>query len=461
MQASQRLLGLDLPAAPEVVDLGGGEGLDLHVGVGRVDGADDALVVLEGPVGMVAADDVHLAAVRLHHGHHVLDGVLVGAGLALLAREVAEATGEDAEVGRGDVAVDDEVDALALPPRLHRVGHPAHAQQVGGLEQERAVLAAEALRPLRTLSHTDLQTRSAKCTRASSFGSRDAGPVTPRPTSRSDSSQRLPERCQDRSRSGAVDWTRRPSSAAPQRAEASRSGERRSAVVSYAGMTADSRRFFDEIEIGEEYESPGRTVTETDIVIFAGLSGDYNVLHTDAEFMKGSIFGERIAHGLLGLAIQAGLFSRATPPYATTAFTGLRWKFKGPIKIGDTIRVRAKVVAKRDDRQARPRPDHPRAEGPEPARRGGPGGRDGPPGGAPGVTAAVARHATYFEDVVVGERDETPAMTVTEAHVALYRGLTGDDGRAPPAWCPTCCRCACPPGWAGAWPGPRSPCSPS
>ena len=77
-------------------------------------------------------------------------------------------------------------------------------------------------------------------------------------------------------------------------------------VVSYAGMAADLRRFFDEIEVGEEYESPGRTVTETDIVIFAGLSGDYNVLHTDAEFMKGSIFGERIAHGLLGLAIQAG-----------------------------------------------------------------------------------------------------------------------------------------------------------
>ena len=108
----------------------------------------------------------------------------------------------------------------------------------------------------------------------------------------------------------------------------------------------DPRRFFEDIEVGEEYESPGRTVTETDIVLFAGLSGDYNVLHTDAEFMKGSIFGERIAHGLLGLAIQAGLFTRATPAYATLAFEGLRWKFKGPIKIGDTIRLRARVIAK-------------------------------------------------------------------------------------------------------------------
>lgn len=113
-------------------------------------------------------------------------------------------------------------------------------------------------------------------------------------------------------------------------------------------MTANLRRFFDEIEIGEEYESPGRTVTETDIVIFAGLSGDFNVLHTDAEFMKGSIFGERIAHGLLGLAIQGGLFSRATQAYATVALQGLRWKFKNPIKIGDTIRLRARVTAKKE-----------------------------------------------------------------------------------------------------------------
>ena len=110
----------------------------------------------------------------------------------------------------------------------------------------------------------------------------------------------------------------------------------------------DLRRFFDDIAVGEEYESPGRTVTEADIVIFAGLSGDYNILHTDAEYMKSSIFGERIAHGLLGLAIQSGLFSRSGIPYATLGFGTLRWKFKGPIKIGDTIRVRAKVAGKKE-----------------------------------------------------------------------------------------------------------------
>ena len=113
------------------------------------------------------------------------------------------------------------------------------------------------------------------------------------------------------------------------------------------------RRYFDDIQVGEEYESPGRTVTETDVGLFAGLSGDYNVLHTDAELMKQSIFGERIVHGLLGLAIQAGLFTRATQAYATLAFVGLRWKFKGPIKIGDTIRLRAKVTAKDES----PKPD--------------------------------------------------------------------------------------------------------
>lgn len=119
-------------------------------------------------------------------------------------------------------------------------------------------------------------------------------------------------------------------------------------VLCYRLVSAGEAVYFEDIRVGEEYNSPGRTVTEADIVIFAGLSGDYNVLHTDAELMKRSIFGERIAHGLLGLAIQAGLLSRATQPYATLAFVGLRWKFKGPMKIGDTIRVRARVIKKRE-----------------------------------------------------------------------------------------------------------------
>jgi acyl dehydratase len=119
-------------------------------------------------------------------------------------------------------------------------------------------------------------------------------------------------------------------------------------------MSGPPRRYFEEIAVGDEYESPGRTITEADIVLFAGLSGDYNILHTDAEFMKRSIFGERIAHGLLGLAIQSGLLTRAMPSYATVASASLRWKFKGPIKIGDTIRVRARVSATMES----DKPDH-------------------------------------------------------------------------------------------------------
>src|SRR5260370_34572635 len=105
---------------------------------------------------------------------------------------------------------------------------------------------------------------------------------------------------------------------------------------------ADLRRYFDDIQQGEEYESPGRTVTETDIVIFAGLSGDYNVLHTDAEFMKRSIFGERIAHGLLGLAMQAGPFTRAAPAYPTPALAGVRWEVKGALQSGGTRTLAAR-----------------------------------------------------------------------------------------------------------------------
>jgi acyl dehydratase len=114
-------------------------------------------------------------------------------------------------------------------------------------------------------------------------------------------------------------------------------------------MSEPNRQFFEDIQVGDEYVSPGRTITEADIVAFAGLSGDYNVLHTDAEYMKTSIFGERIAHGLLGLSISSGLGSRAiVRPFATIAFLGLRWRFKGPIKIGDTIKVRMRVSDKKE-----------------------------------------------------------------------------------------------------------------
>ena len=116
-------------------------------------------------------------------------------------------------------------------------------------------------------------------------------------------------------------------------------------------MTGHAAVYFEDLQLGEGYVSPGRTVTEADIVIFAGLSGDYNVLHTDAEHMKSSLFGERIAHGLLGLSIQQGLLDRVIPGPAWGPLATVKWKFKGPIKIGDTIRVEARITGKKDGEQ--------------------------------------------------------------------------------------------------------------
>ncbi len=108
-------------------------------------------------------------------------------------------------------------------------------------------------------------------------------------------------------------------------------------------------RYFEEFNIGDKVTSQGRTVTESDIVAFAGLSGDYNPVHLDAEFCKAGMFGERIAHGLLVLAMASGLAWQLGFMAGTAdAFLSLDWKFAGPTKIGDTIRVTAEVAQKRE-----------------------------------------------------------------------------------------------------------------
>jgi acyl dehydratase len=106
--------------------------------------------------------------------------------------------------------------------------------------------------------------------------------------------------------------------------------------------------YLDEFPLNEEYVSAGRTVTETDIVTFSGISGDYNQLHSDAEFAKTSPFGQRIAHGALVLSMATGLTSRLGVIEGTAiAFLGLTWKYSKPVYIGDTIRVKLKAVKKR------------------------------------------------------------------------------------------------------------------
>lgn len=102
--------------------------------------------------------------------------------------------------------------------------------------------------------------------------------------------------------------------------------------------------YFDDVHVGQEWESLGRTVTESDIVNFAGLSGDFNPIHVDHEFCKKTVFRKPIAHGLLILAMGSGL-GMMFPPMRTLAFLAIKeWKFLEPVFIGDTIRVKAKLL---------------------------------------------------------------------------------------------------------------------
>jgi acyl dehydratase len=107
-----------------------------------------------------------------------------------------------------------------------------------------------------------------------------------------------------------------------------------------------SHLFFDDVEVGQEWESLGRTVTETDIVNYAGLSGDFNPIHVDHEFAKATPFRRPIAHGLLVFSIGSGL-AVYSPLMRTQAFLKVgEWNFKGPVFIGDTIHIRSRVVEK-------------------------------------------------------------------------------------------------------------------
>lgn len=103
-------------------------------------------------------------------------------------------------------------------------------------------------------------------------------------------------------------------------------------------------KYFEEIQVGYEIISPARTITEADLVNFAALTWDTNPMHTDAEYGKTTMFGERIAHGMLGLSYAIGLVWQMGFLEGTViAFRGLEMKFKAPLKIGDTMHVVAQV----------------------------------------------------------------------------------------------------------------------
>lgn len=106
--------------------------------------------------------------------------------------------------------------------------------------------------------------------------------------------------------------------------------------------------FFEDLKEGQKFQTGGRTVTEADIVNFACLSGDFEAIHVNAEHAKKGPFGERIAHGLLGLAILSGLLHAiGIIRESVVAFVHLDWKFKSVVKIGDTIGASFEVMKTR------------------------------------------------------------------------------------------------------------------
>lgn len=109
----------------------------------------------------------------------------------------------------------------------------------------------------------------------------------------------------------------------------------------------DTPLYFEDFHINQRFVTKGRTVTEGDVVNFACLSWDHNPLHTDREYAAGTMFGKRIAHGLLGTVMHAGLSYQMTEG-TLLAFLELTWQFKLPIYIGDTIHVEQFVKDMRD-----------------------------------------------------------------------------------------------------------------
>lgn len=109
-------------------------------------------------------------------------------------------------------------------------------------------------------------------------------------------------------------------------------------------------RYFEEFEIGAEFTTPARTITQTDIINFACLSGDFNEVHTNFEYCKSTQFGEPIAHGPLVYAVAAGL-QYASGLNDGTLLALLQvdgWKMLGPVKHGDTIHMVTKVISKKE-----------------------------------------------------------------------------------------------------------------
>jgi len=113
-----------------------------------------------------------------------------------------------------------------------------------------------------------------------------------------------------------------------------------------------SAMYYEDFEVGQEYVTSGRTITESDVVQFAALSGDWNALHTNEEYSKENQFGQRIAHGLFGVSLMEGMKYRMGH-FDGTAIASLGWtiKFIRPMFIGDTVRVKVRIAAMRESKK--------------------------------------------------------------------------------------------------------------
>src|SRR5262249_47143756 len=119
-------------------------------------------------------------------------------------------------------------------------------------------------------------------------------------------------------------------------------------------MTSDVTMgiYFEDFVLDRTLTTPGRTVGEADVSLFAGLAGDFNPLHVDEAFAAKSEFGTRTAHGPLVLSMAIGLMARLNLIDGTAlALLDLKWEFKGPVKLGDTIPARVTPVEKRATRK--------------------------------------------------------------------------------------------------------------
>jgi acyl dehydratase len=111
---------------------------------------------------------------------------------------------------------------------------------------------------------------------------------------------------------------------------------------------------YEDLDVGRRWRTAARTVTEADVVAFAGVSGDFNPIHVDAEHAATTGFGERIAHGALVLAIATGLRQQEGVFRGTLkAWLGMReWRFQAPVRIGDTLHVVTEIKERRATKDA-------------------------------------------------------------------------------------------------------------